>query len=90
MQVGWFESPVHVELSRGARIRAVTNAREAAECLLYQWPCPCGRGHRHARMACMSVLQGDKSAHYAQRAFLEAAREACILLEETHERREPA
>ncbi|APH70750.1 DUF982 domain-containing protein [Aquibium oceanicum] len=87
MRDGPFETPVTVELPR-SKVRRIASAREAVECLLYQWPCSNGRGHRHAQMACVSALQGSKSPRYAQRAFQEAAREARILRGQAGEKKE--
>ena len=65
MEIGWFDRIVRVRLGRGQKVRSVSNAVEAAECLVYQWPVAHGREYRRARMACMSVLHGEISPRRA-------------------------
>jgi hypothetical protein len=65
---------------RGARIRNVTSTREAAELLLTRWPVDGGQKHLAARKACLAVLQGQREAIEARKAFAAAAEEAGILV----------
>jgi hypothetical protein len=80
MDIGRFDTPVRVALGGPGKIRIVSSAREAAECLLLRWPFEGGRKHLAARTACMDVLQGVKQVRAARRAF-QAAEEADILVE---------
>lgn len=76
-----FDYPVLVQTS-ASRIRVVSSTREAAECLLYGWPAVgLNRKHLEARRACLAVLEGQKKALTARRAFAAAAKEAGILIE---------
>jgi hypothetical protein len=74
-----FEEPVAV--ATDARERAVSSAREAAEMLLYDWPIGETATRIQARMACMKVLAGSEPPAFAREAFMQAAKEAKILIE---------
>lgn len=76
-----FERPVTIEIEAGKPV-IVRNTRQAAECLLMQWPSKRGPRHRDAVDACLKVLDGHRSAVDAQGAFLDAAKEAGILVDE--------
>lgn len=52
----------------------------AAECLLHSWPKDWGKQHRASREACIAVSKGEQSPDFARLAFIEAAREAGILV----------
>ncbi|WP_258123775.1 DUF982 domain-containing protein [Mesorhizobium onobrychidis] len=45
-----------------------------------RWPAVTGKQHVAARKACLGVLEGLKEARDARRAFVEAAKEADILV----------
>jgi Protein of unknown function (DUF982) len=78
---------VTIETSVAGRMRTVTSVREAAECLLGEWPTQRrGDHYRRAVRACHDALKGEATASVAQRAFVRAALEAGILVR-TVERR---
>lgn len=78
MRDNWtFAEPVTVNMPTGAI--EVTNARDAAELLLYEWPIGETAKRIQARMDCMRVLGGSAPSEVARSAFLGAAREAKIL-----------
>jgi hypothetical protein len=75
-----WKSYVRVELGgRDKRIN-IPSTRAAAECLLRSWPTPWGPRHKQAREACIAVLKGEQPPEFARQAFVEAAREARILV----------
>ena len=78
---------VTIETAAAGRLRTVTSVREAAECLLGEWPKK-GRGdhYRRAVRACHDALEGAATAESARHAFIRAALEAGILVR-TAERR---
>lgn len=76
-----FDHPVIVQLG-ASKIRVVSSTREAAECLLYRWPTnAAGNKHLAARRTCLAVMEGQKTALAARRAFAAAAKEAGILID---------
>jgi Protein of unknown function (DUF982) len=61
--------------------RNVGSVQEAAECLVSShWPQPRGARHREAATACLQALAGEIAPGVARQAFMEAAREAGILI----------
>jgi hypothetical protein len=77
-----FDQAVRVHGRRAGQVRNIGSAREAAEWLLYEWPT--GKidtdRAREARKACLDVLEGQRKAAAARKAFREAAEEAGILI----------
>ncbi|WP_353645109.1 DUF982 domain-containing protein [Mesorhizobium sp. WSM2239] len=55
----------------------IPSTRAAAECLLRSWPTEWGPRRKRAREA---VLKGEEPPEFARQAFVEAAREAGILV----------
>ncbi|ESZ22830.1 DUF982 domain-containing protein [Mesorhizobium sp. L2C084A000] len=49
--------------------------------MLNRWPAITGQKHVAARRACLGVLEGLKETRDARKAFVEAAKEADILVE---------
>ena len=76
-----FSIPVAVPLGVAGQ-RMVFSAWEALECLKIQWPSNHGPKYRKALQSCMDALDGWKSTHKARRAFIDAAREAGVFLED--------
>ncbi|MEI8696922.1 DUF982 domain-containing protein [Mesorhizobium sp. ISC15] len=75
-----WKSDVRVELGgRDNRIN-IPSTRAAAECLLRIWPTDWGPRHKKAREVCIAVLKGEQPPRFARQAFVEAAREAEILV----------
>jgi hypothetical protein len=78
-----FVSVVVVETSEPGRLRRVSSVREAAECLVSGWPATTGAAYRTATKACYVALSGKGSADEVFAAFVEAAREADVLVRVT-------
>lgn len=78
-----FNKPVVVVPGRIDRERIVGDVRHAAIVLLREWPVPSGRAKQKAMKACLDVLRGEKSPSIARSAFIEAAREAHILRDDS-------
>jgi hypothetical protein len=75
-----FDEYVTVKPRRGQR-QNISSARQAAEWLLYKWPCEIDTAKvRAARQACLEVLEGQRKAAAARQAFRVAAEEAGILI----------
>lgn len=77
-----FDRPVHVLLGRGNVHHTIRTVAEAADALVNRWPKQGGNAHLAARRACLSALQGKRTAMAARKAFEKAAREDFILMEE--------
>lgn len=76
-----FHRPVTVQTGRIDRERIVVTTRDAAEVLLRDWPLE-SRKRARAMELCLSVIRGEKPPYVARRAFVEAAREARVLIAE--------
>jgi len=75
-----FVKPVRVRLDA---VRVVNSTREAVDLLMsVHWPGERGPRHHEARDICLRALDGCRSAAEARHAFVEAAREAGVLLDE--------
>lgn len=75
-----FVKPVRVRLDA---VRVVNSTREAVDLLMsVHWPGERGPRHHEARDTCLRALDGFRSAAEARHAFVEAAREAGVLLDE--------
>jgi len=75
-----FVKPVRVRLDA---VRVVNSTREAVDLLMsVHWPGERGPRHHEARDICLRALDGFRSAAEARHAFVEAAREAGVLLDE--------
>ena len=76
-----FHRPVTVQTGRIDRERIIVTTRDAAEVLLKDWPL---ESHKRARamQLCLSVIRGERPPGVARRAFVEAAREAKVLIAE--------
>jgi hypothetical protein len=77
-----FHRPVIVQTGRIDRERVVRGTRDAAEMLLRHWPLSESRKRARAMEICLRVIRGEKPPSAARRAFVEAAREARVLIEE--------
>lgn len=74
-----FVKPVRVRL--GA-VHVVRSTREAVDLLMsVHWPGERGPKHREARDICLRALEGVRSTAEARHAFVDAAREAQVLVE---------
>jgi hypothetical protein len=81
MDDGWFSQPVTVSIGIFGEMRHISNARQAVDLLTNHWPIEGSAKHRDARRACLDVLHGAKPPKAAHDIFVEAAREAHILVE---------
>jgi hypothetical protein len=75
----WSEG-VYMELGKLGEYRVVGSTREAQDILLYRWPAQGGEAFRKALDVCASVLNDQRPADDARRAFLLAAAEAAIFV----------
>jgi undecaprenyl pyrophosphate synthase len=83
LEDGIFEQAVKVHGARAGQVQHIGSARKAAEWLLNEWPMKIDTGKaRAARKACLEVLEGQREAAAARKAFREAAVEAGILIED--------
>lgn len=81
MSEGWFSKPVQVGVGVVGDIRNVSSARQADELLVHHWPDSGTLKHRYAHRSCLGAMRGDGTPEEARAAFVEAAREARILVE---------
>ena len=83
-----FKLQVVLSTSEPAQERRIRSVREAAACLVNDWPQK-GRGtaYRAALRACYDALEGMATADSVQRAFMRAALEAGILVRAGKSRR---
>jgi hypothetical protein len=81
MEEKYWDKPVLVEIERTGKSRIIRSTHGAAVFLLYRWPGKGGPQHNAAREACIAVLAGEKPPEHARQAFIEAAKEAGILME---------
>lgn len=77
-----FHKPVLVQRGRIDRDRIILSARDAADFLLRDWPAGTEAKRERAMLACLDVLRGQKPPSHARRAFIMAAKEARILLDD--------
>ena len=76
-----FDIPVTVTTDGPDRQRVISDTVRAAEILLRRWPDEMrGQKYRAALKACMDVMEGRKQVASARRAFVNAARQAHILV----------
>lgn len=76
--IKWNSSVVlHMNLESG-EMRAVTNTREAAHCLMVDWPDTRGDAYHKAVRTCGLVLCGFVGPEASRVTFLAAARESDI------------
>jgi hypothetical protein len=71
---------VPVRIAIGNVLYDVASARQAIDVLVNKWPSQRGPKYREARKACVAALEGKRSTIMARSAFLDAAREAGILV----------
>lgn len=75
-----FHKPVIVQPGRIDRDRVVLTTKDAAELLLRDWPDTAPGKRERAMQACLEVIKGRKPPSHARRAFIAAAKDAKILL----------
>lgn len=81
MQTAWFSKPVVVSVGVAGATRNLFNTQQAIELLTTHWRDAGSPRHQSALRACRRATSGDVSPDIARDAFIEAAREAHILVE---------
>ncbi|MEZ2329546.1 DUF982 domain-containing protein [Mesorhizobium sp. RCC_202] len=81
MILGWFSKPVEVAVGLTGSIRHISNAEQAVALLTGQWRDAGSTQHGAALRACRRAISGDVAADDARRAFIDAAREARMLVD---------
>lgn len=81
MSEGWFSKTVQVAVGVLGDVRHISNARQAADLLINHWPDAGTPKYRDARRDCLAVINGTAPVEAAWRSFVEAAREARVLVE---------
>ncbi len=79
-----FAAPVMVRLVGAQRPCAVGSVGCAADLLFDNWPRTTGAKYAEARRACLNCDGSADSLAWTRHAFKEAAREAGILVEDSH------
>ncbi|UCI18279.1 DUF982 domain-containing protein [Mesorhizobium sp. B2-1-8] len=82
MLTGRFRKTVVIQPGRIERDRVVVSVSDAAEVLLRDWPKPTSEMCLAAIRACLAVMRGEKDPKVARQAFIVAAKDARILLEQ--------
>jgi hypothetical protein len=72
---------VTVEAANGGKPCTITSVEQAADFLINNWQPDPGRLHSLARQACIDALEGNLSGAEARAVFIDAAREADILMD---------
>ena len=81
MQTVWFSRPVVVSVGVAGAARNLSNTQQAIELLTTHWRDAGSLKHQSALRACRRATSGEVPADIAREAFIEAAREAHILVE---------
>ena len=76
-----FKEPVQIAIGIAGDIRYVMNVRQAVDALQTNWPVEGSATYRNALLMCQKALHGNNDPDLARAAFVEAAREARILVE---------
>lgn len=77
-----FDNPVSVALGPSKNVLVnVLSARQAAEVLFTKWPNKGGLRHLEARKMVMAALEDLSKSAAARKAFVDAAKEAEILID---------
>ena len=67
----------------GGKVEHIASVNAAADFLLSSdWPSDKGKKYRVARQSCLDALNGEGTAKHARSAFIAAAKEADIYVEE--------
>lgn len=81
MQTVWFSRPVAVSVGITGSIRNLSNTQQAIDLLTTHWRDSGSLKHQAALRACRRAMSGDVSPDIAREAFVDAAREAHVLVE---------
>ncbi len=80
MQNDRFDVPVTVKFGSPVQQKILRTPLDVSDFLLNNWPGKRSPKHRAALQACHDALAGDKPAMTARRAFLAAAREVDVVV----------
>lgn len=78
--IKWDSSVILHIRTESSEMLTVTNTREAAHCLMADWPDKRGDAYHRAVRTCGLVLCGMVLPEAARRTFVEAARESSIFV----------
>jgi len=81
MSPSWFSKPVQVSTGITGGIRIVENTDEAVDLLANHWRHGGSPTHLAALLDCRRAANGSIPADIARQSFVEAAREARVLVE---------
>ena len=81
MSQSWFSKPVQVSVGLTGDIRIVENTDEAVDLLANHWRRGGSPKHQAALLDCRRATNGVIPAEIARQSFVEAAREARVLVE---------
>ncbi len=81
MSPSWFSKPVQVSTGITGGIRIVENTDEAVDLLANHWRHGGSPKHQAALLDCRRAANGSIPADIARQSFVEAAREARVLVE---------
>ncbi|TPL71501.1 DUF982 domain-containing protein [Mesorhizobium sp. B2-3-15] len=81
MYVAWSSKPLSVATGISSDIRNLINARQAFDLHNDHWRSERSDKHRSAKRACRQALNGNVPADIARDAFIDAAREAHMLVD---------
>ncbi|RUX76673.1 DUF982 domain-containing protein [Mesorhizobium sp. M7A.F.Ca.US.006.04.2.1] len=77
----WSSKPLSVATAISGDIRNLMNTRQAFDLLNGHWRSERSDKHRSAKPACRQALNGNVPADVARNAFIDAAREAHMLVD---------
>jgi len=77
-----FDTPIIVKLDATGALLTLRTARDTADFLLSRWTGKRTEKHRAALQACSDVQNAGKPPMSARRAFIAAAREAGVLVDQ--------
>ena len=81
MQTAWFSKPVMISVGITGSIRNLSNTQQAIELLTTHWRDSGSLKQQAALRACRRAMSGDVPPDIAREAFVDAAREAHVLIE---------
>lgn len=77
-----FDTPITVKVDEVGGLLTLRTARDTSDFLLNRWPGKRTEKHRAALQACSDVQNAGKPAMGARRAFVAAAREAGVYVDQ--------
>lgn len=82
MEKDQFDTPIIVKVDATGGLLTLRTARDTSDFLLNRWPGKRTEKHRAALQACSDVQNGGKPPIGARRAFVAAAREAGVFVDQ--------